>query len=211
MSDEYSPYTDNKGTVISIVGKGFAIIGADTRMSDGYSIPSRNVTKLSPLTDKICLGSGGQLADRIALRKLLKIRVKEYERKNHEVINPNAFAQLLSNTLYNRRFFPFYTFNMAVGVQDGESFLYDYDSIGSKSRHQYKVEGSGVFLCLPLMDEMFSNLTAEEMPELEEAVSIMRTLFGSVAERDIHTGDKIEMCIITDEGSEIREFDLRLD
>ena len=41
--DRFNPYEDNGGTTIVLTGKDFAIIGSDTRLSDGgYQILSRN-------------------------------------------------------------------------------------------------------------------------------------------------------------------------
>jgi 20S proteasome alpha/beta subunit len=45
-ADKFEPYTDNGGTVIAIAGADFAIIAADTRLSEGYTILSRGVTRL---------------------------------------------------------------------------------------------------------------------------------------------------------------------
>lgn len=42
----FSPYVNNGGTALGVAGADYVILAGDTRMSDGYSICSRNVPKL---------------------------------------------------------------------------------------------------------------------------------------------------------------------
>lgn len=43
---EFNPYRDNGGTVVGIAGKNFCLIASDTRLSDKYSIHSRNISRI---------------------------------------------------------------------------------------------------------------------------------------------------------------------
>ena len=54
-----------------------------------------------------------------------------------------SVGQLLSNTLYTRRFFPMYAFNILGGIdkKTGEGYIFGYDSIGSMERKKYRYVG----------------------------------------------------------------------
>eukprot|EP00494_Astrolonche_serrata_P002507 UN02513 len=139
----FNPYEINGGNVCCIGGKGYVVVGADTRLSRGYNILSRNQSKVTQLTDKVLLATAGMHADRERLHTMLQFRLKEYKLEHGEDMGVSAIAQLLSNTLYHRRFFPYYTFNVLAGVDDsGQGLVYGYDAIGSTVEDGYGAAGS---------------------------------------------------------------------
>ncbi len=72
----FSPYDFNGGTTLAISGEDYAIVAADTRLSSGYEILSRNVTKLHSLTPRCVLGSAGCKTDIDQLRTVFHINIK---------------------------------------------------------------------------------------------------------------------------------------
>ena len=71
--------------MLGVSGRDFAVVAADSRMSDGYSILSRNVPKLYPLTPHCVLGTAGMQAEAVQLRKVLDIRLAQYKHKHNKV------------------------------------------------------------------------------------------------------------------------------
>jgi 20S proteasome subunit beta 6 len=223
----FSPYEDNGGTTIGISGKDFAIVGSDSRLSRGYSILSRDQPKMVQLTDQCVLASAGMRADRDTLHKMLRARLTMYEHQHNKVMSTTAIAQNLSNTLYHRRFFPIYAFNCLAGLdQDGRGCIFSYDAIGSYERLFYTASGSGQALVMPLLDNQVGlhNQTNKEEPnqvpgkvpiredlELEEALELMKDAFTNAGERDIYTGDHVDICIITKDGVRNERFELKRD
>ncbi len=66
-----------------------------------------------------------------------------------------AIAQLLSVTLYYRRFFPYYAFCMVGGVdEEGKGAVYGYDAVGSYKRDEYGCMGSGQNFIMPILDNL---------------------------------------------------------
>lgn len=63
------------------------------------------------------------LADVKTLQKVLKYRLETYFHQHQKYPSTPAIAQLLSNTLYSRRFFPYYTFNVLGGIDENGFFF----------------------------------------------------------------------------------------
>ena len=93
------------------------------------------------------------VADMETLHKLLITKVKVYEREHKRAPTTESIAQLLSVTLYGRRFMPYYSFNLLCGLtKEGAGAVYGYDAIGSYDCVSYGTQGSGQEMAAPLLD-----------------------------------------------------------
>jgi len=212
----FSPYSWNGGTVLAVSGDDFALIASDTRLSEGFSIHSRDIPKTYNLTDGVVLGSCGFHGDVLTLTKVLGARLKMYEHEHHKKMSCKATAAMLSTILYYRRFFPYYTYNILAGLDDeGKGCIFSFDPVGSYEREQYRAGGSASSLLQPLLDNQIGGLNQEgwkdEPLSLEKAIALVKDVFISAAERDIYTGDGILINIVTKDGVRQESFPLRRD
>ena len=201
--------------MIAIAGDDYAICAGCTRMSTGYEIQSRNQTKLFNLTNKTVLAAAGCRTDMIQLQKMFAARLSEYEHTHAKEMSSSAAAQLLSVTLYYRRFFPYYAFCLIGGLdENGKGAVYGYDAVGSYKRDEYGAMGSGQNFVMPILDNLIGhkNRCDPKKPiSAEEAVAIVKDIFVIAAERDIHTGDAVEIKLIRKDSITVEIFPLKTD
>lgn len=146
---------------------------------------------------------------------MLEARLTQYAHSEGHPMSTAAIAQLLSVTLYYRRFFPYYAFCMVAGVdEEGKGAVYGYDAVGSFKRDGYGCMGSGQNFLWPLLDNLIGhkNRLDEKKPlSAEETVNIVKELFIVATERDIHTGDAVEIRVIYKDRSTTETFQLKKD
>ena len=189
---------------------------ADTRISNGYSILSRKHSKTTQLTSKVVITSAGMVADVETLHKNLLFDVKMYKMNNKgREPSVEALASKLSNFLYGRRFMPYYAFNLLCGLdKDGKGAVFGYDAVGSYDKLTYGVQGSGNSLGAPILDNQFvgHNFLVKVLPtDLAETENTAKDIINSIAERDIYTGDGVEIVTVTKGGVTVKREAVRRD
>uniref|UniRef100_A0A7S1C425 Proteasome subunit beta n=1 Tax=Bicosoecida sp. CB-2014 TaxID=1486930 RepID=A0A7S1C425_9STRA len=211
----WSPYDFNGGTALGIAGDDFCVLACDTRLSTGYSILSRDVNRAAVLTDHCVVATGGCWTDVQTLHKVLKSRVDMYEHEHESAITCTAVAQMLGNTLYYRRFFPYYAFNVVGGIDaEGKGAVFTYDAVGSFERVKYAAQGAGQKLIIPLLDNLVGNKNRTDPARnlsIDETVEMMKDVFVTAGERDIYTGDNVDIYIMTADGMRKERFELKAD
>jgi 20S proteasome subunit beta 6 len=143
-----------------------------------------------------------------------------YQHNHGEEIGTRSLSQLLGNTLYHRRFFPYYAFNVLAGLdENGVGAVYGYDAVGSFQRQPDGImaNGSGSKLIMPVLDNLVAGQHRKECQDgkreynAEEAVALIKEGFITAGERDIMCGDAVEIILITKDGQKKEVFPLKKD
>ncbi|KAH8269566.1 hypothetical protein KR018_009408 [Drosophila ironensis] len=213
-SNESSPNDVSGGTIVAIAGNDFAMIAADTRLTSGKVIYSRNEKKLFRLTNKTVMGCTGCWADCQSLTRLLTVDiVPDYQFKNNRPPSTNALVHCTSVTLYNRRFDPYQAQIIMVGIDEhNKGSVTVFDCIGHITSESYATAGTAAYMLAPVLDQLMTKPNSDtgevEVMTAERAVSVTVDLFNAAAERDIFTGDSVIINVITKDGIEEKQVPL---
>lgn len=216
---QFSPYSDNGGTVIAIPGDNFVVIASETRLSSGYHIYTREQSKMFQLTSNTIMANTGCWCDALTFAKVIGARAKNYLYDHNRTISTPACAQLVSTMLYYKRFFPYYVSTIVAGLdEEGKGAVYSYDPVGSYERETSgSAVGSSASLIKPFLDNRIGlknmhGVTPGSLKiSIEEAIAVIKDLFTAAGERDIYVGDHVDIRIITSDGIQQQKMNLRKD
>jgi proteasome beta subunit len=180
-------------TTVGIVCKEGVVIAADKRATMGYLIANKNVTKLIKITDRIALTIAGGVGDAQMLTKYLKAQMRLYEMRRGQKPTVNACATFLSNILYGGKggYFPYYVQMVMAGYDSSGFHLFSVGPDGSSIEDNYMSTGSGSVMAYGVLEDNF-----RDGMSIEEATKLCARAISAAIERDVYTGNGIDIIII---------------
>lgn len=153
----------------------------------------------------LMIGSAGCSADCAALQRALRadLRVASYLGQTTSS-QPEKVATMLSQILYLRRGFPYYSFCVISGMdENGFGRAYVYDAIGSYEQVAVATAGTGRETLQPILDRLFECVSESKQVEgtADEAVKTLYDAYLSVSEREIGVGDRLVL-LVSEKSSE---------
>lgn len=194
MSYMYMP----GATAVGISFNDGIVLASERRIEYGNFLVSKSTKKTFPLTPNVAAACAGLVADMqllsLQIKALAKIRKMEIKRD----VPPNSIAKMMSNLMYERRFFPLLTQVIVGGLVDKPS-IYTLDPLGSVLPDEYAAVGTGAEMALGVLDQSYKEKLTEK-----EAVDLAIKSIRAATMRDSFSGDGIDVLVINKQGT--KEF-----
>ena len=115
-----------------MVGKDCVAIACDLRLGLQALTVSNNFPKIFQYGESVFLGLTGLATDVSTVSDLFRYKVNLYRLREERHIAPRTFANLVSSSLYERRFGPYFVSPVVAGLEPktGQPFICGFDSIG---------------------------------------------------------------------------------
>ncbi len=180
-------------TAVGVTFEGGVVLASERRVAFGNFLVSKSTKKTFEITPQVGAACAGLVADMqilsLQISALAKIRRMELKRD----VPTNTVAKMMSNMMYERRYFPLLT-QVIVGGVVGKPVLYTLDPLGSVLPDDYAAVGTGAEMALGVLDPQFKpNMSRDE------AVSLAKKAVASASMRDAASGDGTDIMIITGE------------
>ena len=181
-------------TAVGITFEDGVVFASEKRIAFGNFLVSKSTKKTFEITSQVGATCAGLVADMqilsLQIAALAKIRKMEIKRE----VPPNSVAKMMSNMMYERRYFPLLTQVIVGGIVD-KPVLYTLDPLGSVLPDEYAAVGTGAEMALGVLDPQFkSNMTKDE------AVDLAKKAVRSATLRDSASGDGLDIMVITKDG-----------
>ena len=181
-------------TAVGVTFDGGVVFASEKRIAFGNFLVSKSTKKTFEITPKVGATCAGLVADMqilsLQIAALAKIRKMELKRD----VPPNSVAKMMSNMMYERRYFPLLTQVIVGGVVE-KPILYTLDPLGSVLPDEYAAVGTGAEMALGVLDPQFKQNMTED-----EAVDLAKKAVRSASLRDSASGDGVDIMVITAEG-----------
>ena len=188
-------------TAVGMAYSGGIVLASERRIAYGNFLVSKTTRKTFQITPRVGAACAGLVADMqilsLQVSALAKIRRMDLRRD----IPPNTIAKMMSNMMYERRFFPLLT-QVIVGGVVGKPVIYTLDPLGSVLPDEYAAVGTGAEAALGVLDPVLGGREEGASVDLsrKEAVQLATRAVTAATMRDTFSGDGIDVMVIDEDG-----------
>jgi len=181
-------------TAVGITFNEGVVFASERRIAYGNFVVSKTTKKTFVITPHVGAACAGLVADMqilsLQIAALAKIRRMEIKRD----VPPNTVAKMMSNMMYERRFFPLLT-QVIVGGLVGKPTIYTLDPLGSVLPDDYAAVGTGAEMALGVLDPQYKKDLTEA-----QAVDLAVKSVRAASMRDSASGDNIDVLVMNKDG-----------
>jgi len=182
-------------TAVGITFNEGVVFASERRIAYGNFVVSKTTKKTFVITPHVGAACAGLVADMqilsLQIAALAKIRRMEIKRD----VPPNTVAKMMSNMMYERRFFPLLTQVIVGGVVDKPT-IYTLDPLGSVLPDEYAAVGTGAETALGILDQQYKKELTED-----QAVDLAVKSVRAASMRDSASGDNIDVLVMNKDGA----------
>lgn len=187
-------------TTVGVVCKDGIVLAADRRASAGYMVADKKSRKVVPINDDIAITTAGLVSDIQLLTKVIKAQLKLIEIRRGKKSTVKQAANLLGGMVYGN----IRKYSMVPGIvgfilggKDLSGFhLYNLGVDGSITEvDDYAADGSGMMFATGVLES-----TYKKDMSVNDGVKLAFTAVHTAIQRDIATGNGIDVFTITKDG-----------
>ena len=178
---------------VAIRCKDGVVLGNDCRSTWGYTVNSKKVTKLFPLTKdhRIAMTCYGLVGDFQALARIMQAQSNIYELRENTKISVNSMAKMVANYLYQRKMAPLYANVIVAGIDADGPKVFTMDAIGSLMEDDYGVAGSSGTFAVGILEAEYKPMTTKK------GIELMKKTISNAIKRDAMAGNAMDIMSIT--------------
>ncbi|MBI4016733.1 MAG: proteasome subunit beta [Candidatus Aenigmarchaeota archaeon] len=186
-------------TTVGLVCKEGIVLAADRRATAGFVV-NKKAHKIIQLNDAMAVTMAGLVSDAQLLSKLAKAELKLKDLQTNRASTVREAANLIGGMLYmNLRKMSMVPgiVGFLLGGTDKEGFhLYDLGIDGSVTDvDDYVSDGSGSVFAFGVLETLY-----RKGMTVEEGVKLAAKAINAALQRDVNTGNGIDILTITDKG-----------
>jgi len=187
-------------TTVGLVCKEGIILGADRRASAGYMVADKKAQKVIKINDEMAITIAGLVSDAQLLSKIIRAQLKLLEVRKGKKSTVKQAANLLAGLVYNNVRRPAMIMSIVgfllAGKDDKGYHLFNIGIDGSLSEMEdYVCDGSGMMFATGVLESSY-----KKNMSLDEGIKLTVQALNAALQRDIATGNGIDIMTITKDG-----------
>ncbi|MFB6159607.1 MAG: archaeal proteasome endopeptidase complex subunit beta [Haloferacaceae archaeon] len=183
-------------TTVGLTTENGVVLATDMRASAGRMVSSKDVQKVEQIHPTGALTIAGSVSAAQSLIRSLRAEVRLYESRRGEDMSMEALSTLTSNFLRSGAFL--IVAPLLGGVDEDGPHVFSLDPLGGMMEEEYAVSGSGSQYALGVLEQEY-----DEELTTGEARTVAARAIQSAVERDLASGNGINVAVVTEEGVEI--------